>query len=634
MEENHISFSTPKSNMAENNQDLYPIALLMDELRYDDVASRVQAMKRLDTIAIALGPERTRSELLQYLDEVVTDDEDEVICIIAEELGKFVPLIGGPQYAVLLLPILEKISSVEEPVVRDKAVESLNLIGETLSDAQIDSEFVPLVEKLAKDQWFSSCVASTGLFKGIVARVDSEKRKNLLNLYFSLIKHEIPLVRKSSATHLPEIVDQLSDKFANVDNDEFNWNIIYEMFQVLIVDHQDSVKFLSVEVLICMLEFLHKIGNKTHHEALLQNVLNLINDPSWRVKYMIANRFEKLVEAFHDDQISLSLIGEFAGLMKDHEPEVRKAISEQLPGYVRLVSETGNHGLQPDANKDIIIKEIIPCVNSLSEDESEVVRAALASQITGLAPYLGNEATIEHLLPIFLHMLNDVFSEVRLNIISNLQVVNEVIGIERLSNSLLPAITSLAQDKQWRVRLAIIEQIPLLAEQLGVSFFDEGLGQLCMGWLDDPVYSIREAAVNNLQKLTQIFGEEWARKDLILRILERQDDLINFIHRITSLFAFMKLIPVVRNEIIKTDIYPFFERLIKDEVPNIRFNVAKAYQVIGETLLANDPKEAPVIESTIIPQLVQLTNDEDVDVRFFATKSLEGVKKALSNYVN
>lgn len=46
---------------------LYPIHLLMDELKSDDVVLRLSSIKRLSTIALALGPARTRDELLQFL---------------------------------------------------------------------------------------------------------------------------------------------------------------------------------------------------------------------------------------------------------------------------------------------------------------------------------------------------------------------------------------------------------------------------------------------------------------------------------------------------------------------------------------------------------------------------------------
>lgn len=178
----------------------------------------------------------------------------------------------------------------------------------------------------------------------------------------------------------------------------------------------------------------------------------------------------------------------------------------------------------------------MPCVKELATDQSQHVRAALATHISGLAPLLGKQSTIDQLLPLFLQLLKDEAPEVRLNIISKLDKVNEVIGIELLSQSLLPAIVELAEDKQWRVRLAIIENIPLLAQQLGVDFFDEKLGTLCMQWLGDAVFSIREAATNNLRRLTEVFGIEWAKKAILPRVLELATNQ-NYLYRITTIFA-------------------------------------------------------------------------------------------------
>ena len=111
-----------------------------------------------------------------------------------------------------------------------------------------------------------------------------------------------------------------------------------------------------------------------------------------------------------------------------------------------------------------------------------------------------------------------------------------MIGIELLSQSLLPAIVQLAEDKQWRVRLAIIEYIPLLASQLGVKFFDEKLGTLCMSWLGDTVFSIREAATQNLKKLTEVFGVDWARSTIIPKVMAMGSHP-NYLYRMTTCFA-------------------------------------------------------------------------------------------------
>jgi len=55
-------------NPEEEVNSLYPIAVLIDELKHDDVSLRLNAIRNLTTIASALGVERTREELIPFLD--------------------------------------------------------------------------------------------------------------------------------------------------------------------------------------------------------------------------------------------------------------------------------------------------------------------------------------------------------------------------------------------------------------------------------------------------------------------------------------------------------------------------------------------------------------------------------------
>ena len=92
----------------------------MDELRSEDVQLRLNAIHRVKTIALALGPDRARNALIPFLQDSV-DDEDEVLLALADELGKnFDEYIGGKEFAYCLLGPLEMLSSVEETLVRDK----------------------------------------------------------------------------------------------------------------------------------------------------------------------------------------------------------------------------------------------------------------------------------------------------------------------------------------------------------------------------------------------------------------------------------------------------------------------------------------------------------------------------------
>ena len=165
-------------------------------------------------------------------------------------------------------------------------------------------------------------------------------------------------------------------------------------------------------------------------------------------------------------------------------------------------TNSSHHQQQHQQQRVSVAERLVKRITSLTEDDSEHVRAALAMVATELAPVLGKDATITYLVPPVLLLLRDAASEVRLNLMSSLSSLNEVIGVDLLSQSLLPAILDLAQDGKWRIRLAIIQHIPLLAEQLGREFFTERLTPLCVGWLGDDIASIRHAAACNLMVST------------------------------------------------------------------------------------------------------------------------------------
>lgn len=576
---------------AMDTDELYPIAILIDELKNEDVQLRLNSIKRLSQIASALGPDRTRTELIPFLTESCTDDEDEVLLALSEELGELVNYIGGTERVACLIPPLETLCNVEDSNVRDKAVASLNKIAKQLKPEQVEAAFFPLLKRLSAGTYFTSRSSACALYATVYTNGSTDAKNFCLDTYKKLCKDDTPMVRRSAASHMGELV-------AVVDKESLKTKMV-PMFQALKDDDQDSVRLITIENCVAFAKALPK-------EA-VQHVLPTIKacakDESWRVRYMVADHFKSLCEVLGPEITKTELLAAFVNLTKDGEAEVRTAASFKIADVCSLLS------------KDQINNDVLPCVQKLVTDKSEHVRAALASVIMNLAPALGKDDTIKFLLPMFLQLLKDEFPDVRLNIISRLDAVNKVIGIELLSQSLLPAIVELAEDSQWRVRLAIIEYIPLLAKQLGVKFFDEKLSDLCMTWLADSVYSIREAATNNLKKLTEIFGPEWSKSNLLPRVLAMHTNT-NYLYRMTTLFAISTLSAVMKPEVISENMLGVTINLAKDRVPNIRFNVAKTLQVIIPRV---DPQ---IVQEHIKPCLLALQDDDDPDVKFFATQSL------------
>lgn len=70
-------------------------------------------------------------------------------------------------------PPLESLATVEETVVRDKAVESLRKISHEHSPVDLEVHFEPLVKRLASGDWFTSRTSACGLFSVCYPRVSS-----------------------------------------------------------------------------------------------------------------------------------------------------------------------------------------------------------------------------------------------------------------------------------------------------------------------------------------------------------------------------------------------------------------------------------------------------------------------------
>ena len=85
------------------------------------------------------------------------------------------------------------------------------------------------------------------------------------------------------------------------------------------------------------------------------------------------------------------------------------------------------------------------------------------------------------------------------------------------------------------------------------------------------------------------------------------------------------------------------DKLVADDIPNIRFNVAKSYAVLIDVLkrlpdhttilqleksgqhTGPSPRGQELIQQHILPNLEKLQQDGDVDVRYFASTAASSV---------
>lgn len=223
-------------------------------------------MRRCFVVANAMGRDGTLNTLIPFLANHVnkraemsaetsvgaavptgSDEDDEILLILAEQLGQMVVSGLVPGYRALsILPILEKLAGVEETVVRDKAVESMNnviplLVGDGGDSVKGKEEeearqtcvrtapglLLAMVKRMAGADWFTAKVSSCAVIpcvyqffntmksNVVVATSDYDMgledgggvtveavKSELRNLYRHLAEDDTPMVRRGAGKNL------------------------------------------------------------------------------------------------------------------------------------------------------------------------------------------------------------------------------------------------------------------------------------------------------------------------------------------------------------------------------------------------------------------------------------------------
>ncbi|CAH0485343.1 unnamed protein product [Peronospora farinosa] len=539
------------------------MTLLTEELKSDEVETRIKAMRRLRTVAQALGPERTRSDLLPFLREA-TEDEDEVLVALAEELGGFVDLVGGAEHASALVEPLEVLAGVEETVVRDRAVESLQKTVAVVPN--VGDVMVPLAKRLAEGDWFTSRVSVCSLFASIYSKMtDAGRKKELRDFYQMMCNDDTPMVRRAAAANI--------GKFAEAMEKEHIANMILPLFRALTADDQDSVRLLAIENSAAIAELLSEDDNS-------MNVLPIITESE--------------------------LLGCFINLLQDAEAEVRTAAAKNLSGYISIIKS------------ELFTSEILPLLSALSQDTAPNVRTAVSIACMELVPKLGEVTSKSTLAPLLLLFLRDEVVDVRLNILKRMELLAQ--WMASFESMLLPAIADLARDLQWRVREAVILSIPALAGSLGAQYFQEHLLEICVSAFTDMVGEVRLSATKVLPQLLESLGSDYILENIMPRLNQIFDKSVIYQERVNVLHALKQMaVEKVASDLL-TAMTTLAIRGANDKIPNVRFVASMTLEQLCKLA------DASVVVAQVRPCLTELVNDADMDVKYYSSIALDAVQ--------
>lgn len=108
-----------------------------------------------------------------------------------------------------------------------------------LSDETVNNEYIDLVRRLKKGDFFSMRIAATSLYAQIYGRLDEEKRVIVRKKFAKLSKDDTPMVRWGSAQAMATLSLYLEKQLIA--------DYLLPLLKELLADKNDSVKVHAVQ---------------------------------------------------------------------------------------------------------------------------------------------------------------------------------------------------------------------------------------------------------------------------------------------------------------------------------------------------------------------------------------------------
>lgn len=462
------------------------------------------------------------------------DDEDEVLLVMAQQLGGLVEAVGGGAHAHVLLEPLEALACVEDTGVREHAVSALNAVVASLPPGTVSTHAWPLTKRLGEKDWLTARASACSLLPLLYSRLEEGgggAREEAFALYARLCSsEEVPVVRRSGALEFPAmasalaggVVESSATKKARALADSpspasaesatllaaaLGTDVeasplpaspplrvtatsgatggsaatrLLPLAQAFSRDEQDGVRLLAVDTCVALARLAN--GGMTSPFNLTSGPVTLRGNGD--VRSTVAGMVGVLAvdPAWRVRWSVAHRLNECAeALGPVHTSTALLPLLEALLGdgeaEVRCAAAYRVKDIAALVGKEVTVARIMGVLARVCEDGSDHVRAALASVILDLPPILGPEATAATLVPLFLRLIKDRSPHVRLNVISKLDAGTRAgggggggISVPSLVASILPSLQELSSDKTWRVRLATISFMPGVMGQLGGDY--------------------------------------------------------------------------------------------------------------------------------------------------------------------
>ncbi|KAF0991617.1 hypothetical protein HZS_1271 [Henneguya salminicola] len=402
-------------------------SFFFDNIRSDNSELRLAAIGMARKIARKLGPQETMRSIFPLIQELTKEADEDIRFAILNELKDFIELMGGDTQASLLLDTLQTFLSSDDTTIRNYAYEVVLDIVKNLSPEKITDSFVPFVDELLNNEWFTARMSGMLLWSTAYTSSNEEKQEDLLKKLISLADDKIMSVRRIFAMMLADIFDLLGAQCF--------YNRIFDTAIHLFNDPLDSVKMSNIiSFTILMPKMKDKVDEST-------KVFNLLRELSG------------LLHAANSDDILQKLLIDLNNLLDDREPEVRLAAAKILS---KMFSKE-----HPEHVENFFTESMWERIENLITNSDSDMGSTMVEQIGKISLILSDHQYKENFIPLLERVLKNTVRnpEVKLKGLSILSCV-------RKENNLVEGLKDMSSSSTWRVRLSLVEHISIIAQSM------------------------------------------------------------------------------------------------------------------------------------------------------------------------
>ena len=492
-----------------------------------------------------------------------------------------------------VLPLFQLLLGCEETVVRETTVEGLRKLVPSLSDEQVQKDLVPMVLNISNMEAFQWKVSACYLIRICYPKAGKEKER-LVNLYSKLCDDDTPIIKRTAAKEFGPLCLIVEKDF--VKNEMMTY---YKKF----MSESDTVR---VTILPAIVQLAKIFQDPDFQKVHIQNINNASMDKSWRVRNELANLYPQFIDYFSNNS-NIDLVQPICVLMKDSETEVKTSALKALNLIIKKLPA------------DKVNSVIVPTLRGLNNESNKDTKANIGLSFGPIARIIGYSGFNTNLGVMMDSLMKDENADVRLGIAKSMYDIF-ISSENALLSSTNALLGTMQKDTQYRIRECVYETLAKLGVNYGLEVFKSNIEGLFFNYLTDNVASVREIGIKSLTLLIQKYGVAWVTSSLIPKLQS---------HLATPKLSYLNRMCIIHSICVCSDfldskqnadlIVPVLLKGLKDKIANVRFYTIR---LIEKSIKNYDSSSKSKLEAAI----KALVNDEDPDVKYFATKFLEGGK--------